>query len=100
WAELDDELRAIAAEHFDTRDWRQVLETVNSDRPTTPEEMLAGYTAATARCRAFLAEHDLVSFPDGESCTVEPSPPFQRPVLAVASYFPPPALRPTVVGRF
>jgi uncharacterized protein (DUF885 family) len=31
---------------------------------------------------------------------VVPSPPFQRPVLAVASYFPPPAFQPTLVGRF
>ena len=29
-----------------------------------------------------------------------PAPPFQRPVLAVASYFPPPAFRPGLVGRF
>jgi uncharacterized protein (DUF885 family) len=29
-----------------------------------------------------------------------PSPPFQRPVLAVASYFSPPAFRPGLVGRF
>jgi uncharacterized protein (DUF885 family) len=100
YAELDDELRALTTEHFDSPDWRTVLDTVNADRPTTPEEMLAGYTEATARCRAFLVEHDLVSFPEGDACTVEPSPPFQRPVLAVASYFPPPALRPTVVGRF
>ena len=29
-----------------------------------------------------------------------PSPPFQRPVLAVASYFQPPAFKPSRVGRF
>ncbi|MGI8662946.1 MAG: DUF885 domain-containing protein [Acidimicrobiales bacterium] len=99
-AELDAELRALCEREFASPDWRHVLELVNADRPATPEEMLVGYTEATARCRAFLVEHDLVSFPDGESCTVEPSPPFQRPVLAVASYFQPPALRQVLTGRF
>ncbi len=41
-----------------------------------------------------------MSFPAGEECSVEPSPPFQRPVLAVASYFQPPAMRPSLKGRF
>jgi uncharacterized protein (DUF885 family) len=99
-AALDTEMRALCREHWGDEDWRARLDAVNADRPQTPEDMRAGYERWTNDARAFLVAHDLVSFPDGESCTVEPSPPFQRPVLAVASYFQPPAMRPSLKGRF
>ena len=53
-----------------------------------PTRCATGYERWTETARAFLHEHELVSFPDGEECSVEPSPPFQRPVLAVASVLP------------
>jgi uncharacterized protein (DUF885 family) len=99
-AAIDAEMRDLCRTNWDDDDWRSRLDKVNADRPTTPEEMRAGYERWTADARAFLVEHDLVSFPEGEECTVEPSPPFQRPVLAVASYFQPPAMRPSLKGRF
>jgi uncharacterized protein (DUF885 family) len=99
-AALDEEMRELCRTHWGDDDWRTRLELVNADRPTTPEEMREGYENWTSRARAFLVEHELVTFPEGESCTVEPSPPFQRPVLAVASYFQPPAMRPSLRGRF
>ena len=99
-AALDVEMRELCRANWGEDDWRARLDTVNSDRPKTPEDMRSGYEHWTVAARAFLVEHDLVSFPDGEECTVEPSPPFQRPVLAVASYFQPPAMRPSLVGRF
>jgi uncharacterized protein (DUF885 family) len=99
-AALDSEMRELCRKHWGDGDWRTRLDLVNADRPGTPEAMRDGYERATNEARAFLVEHDLVSFPEGESCTVEPSPPFQRPVLAVASYLQPPALRPSLKGRF
>ena len=99
-AALDQEMRELCAQHWGDDNWRTRLDDVNADRPATPEEMRAGYERWTKAARDFLVEHDLVSFPDGETCTVEPSPPFQRPVLAVASYFQPPAMRPSLAGRF
>jgi uncharacterized protein (DUF885 family) len=99
-AALDVEMRALCLDAWGDEDWRSRLDTVNQDRPTTPDEMRAGYERWTETARAFLHEHQLVSFPDGEECTVEPSPPFQRPVLAVASYFQPPAMRRSLKGRF
>jgi uncharacterized protein (DUF885 family) len=41
-----------------------------------------------------------VSFPPGEACSVEPSAPYQRPVLAVASYVAPPSFAETMQGHF
>ncbi len=98
--ELETEIRAVAREVGGSDDWRAVLDDVNADHPTSPDEMLDGYAKCSERARRFLAEHELVTLPDGEACEVLPSPPFQRPVLAVASYFGPPAFKPSLVGRF
>jgi uncharacterized protein (DUF885 family) len=83
-----------------TDDFVAVVEELNRDHPPTPEAMREAYQDWTERARAFLIEHDLVTIPDGEHCKVEPSPPFQRPVLAVASYNPPPLLTPDLTGHF
>ena len=99
-AELTEELRRCARELRSTEDWHAVLIELNKDRPETPEAMRVGYEEWTAKARAFLVERELVSFPEGEFCSVEPSPPFQRPVLAVASYQNPPAFSPSMHGHF
>ena len=98
--ELSGELRRCARELRSTDDWHAVLLELNEDHPTTPEEMRVGYEDWTAKARAFLVERELVTFPEGEVCTVEPSPPFQRPVIAVASYQNPPAYAPSMHGHF
>ncbi len=98
--ELSGELRRCANALRGTDDWHVVLAELNKDRPATPEAMRVGYEDWTAKARAFLAEHGLVSFAPGESCSVEPSPPFQRPVIAVASYQNPPAFAPSMKGHF
>jgi uncharacterized protein (DUF885 family) len=98
--ELTAALRDGARELAGSDDWHAVLLDLNEDRPTTPEEMRAGYEEWTERARAFLKERGLVTFPPGEECSVEPSPPFQRPVLAVASYEAPPSYAETMRGHF
>jgi uncharacterized protein (DUF885 family) len=95
-AEMAELARRIAG----TDDWAAVLRDLNRDHPATPEAMRVAYAAATERARRFLQERRLVTFPDGEECRVEPSPPFQRPVLAVASYMSPPAFSPSRRGHF
>jgi uncharacterized protein (DUF885 family) len=81
-------------------DWRALLETLNADHPATPEDMRKAYAEWTARAREFCRERQLVTLPEGEECLVEPSPAFQRPVLAVASYLTPPAFRGGRTGHF
>lgn len=99
-----DEIAAAMAERSrrlgGTDDFRATLELLNDDHPASPEEMRDLYDEWTARARAFLDEHGLVTFPEGERCVVEPSPHFQRPVLAVASYSRPPAFTDSRVGHF
>ena len=97
---LAGELRRCARTVDGTDDWTAVLEKLNRDHPSTPESMRLAYAEATARARTFLREHDLVSFPPGEECVVEPSPHYQRPILAVASYNSPPPFSSSMRGHF
>ena len=98
--ELAVELTRCARELRDTDHWKQVLDELNEDHPRTPEEMRVGYEEWTEKARVYLREHRLVSFPAGEECAVVPSPPFQRPVLAVASYMQPPPFSDRMLGHF
>ena len=97
---LDNEMRDLAREASGENDWRQVLREANQDHPHTEEEMRRSYADWTERARVFLAETGLVTLPDGESCTVEPSPPFTRPLFAVASYSGPPTFSNSLAGHF
>jgi uncharacterized protein (DUF885 family) len=104
WAELDAEMtdlaRSIDADATEAGGWAAVVDALSENRPQTPDEMRAAYESETERCRTFLVHHELVTFVDDERCDVVPSPPFQRPVLAVASYFQPPPFKPSRIGRF
>ncbi len=97
---LATELIRIARELEGTDDWVGVLARLNEDHPATPEAMREEYERWTQAAREFLQERGLVSFPKGEECAVVPSPHFQRPVLAVASYQTPPAFAPSMKGHF
>jgi uncharacterized protein (DUF885 family) len=97
---LAENLRQSAQTIGRTDDWSHVLDQLNQDHPTTPDAMLQTYTEWTARARQFLIDHDLVLMPDGEVCSVEPSPLFQRPVIAVASYNSPPPFSTSMRGHF
>jgi uncharacterized protein (DUF885 family) len=97
---LSAELRQLARRVAGTDDWTAVLQGLNRDHSESPEAMRRAYEDWTERARAFLVERELVTFPEGEECLVEPSPPFQRPVLAVASYASPPAFSPSRRGHF
>jgi uncharacterized protein (DUF885 family) len=97
---LAEDLARCARELRDTDDWKAVLDELNEDHPRTPEEMRIGYENWTERARVYLREQGLVSFPEGEECAVVPSPHFQRPVLAVASYMQPPSFSDRMKGHF
>jgi uncharacterized protein (DUF885 family) len=97
---LSAELRDLSRRVAGSDDWPAVLTELNRDHPASPEAMRVAYAAWTERARAFLRERALVTLPEGEECDVEPSPPFQRPVLAVASYASPPPFSPSRRGHF
>jgi uncharacterized protein (DUF885 family) len=97
---LSTEANRIATEIDGSGDWAKTCDRLNKIHAPTPDAMRDEYADWTERARSFLRDTDLVTLPPGEKCTVEPSPPFQRPVLAVASYQRPPAFRDTLHGHF
>lgn len=101
YSELDEEMRRVASSVAGgSDDWRATVGMLNESHPSTPEEMRRAYEDWTERAHQFLIAHGLVTLPDGEECVVEPSPHFQRPILAVASYASPPAFKPSLKGHF
>jgi uncharacterized protein (DUF885 family) len=99
WDLLSAEANRIAKE-IDGGTWQETCDRLNKIHALTPEGMREEYEEWTQRARSFLRETGLVTLPKGEECTVEPSPPFQRPILAVASYNRPPAFKDTLHGHF
>ena len=98
---LDSEMKALAMQARGSDDWRTVLHEANAnDHPPTEEAMRVAYAESTAKSRDFLARTGLVTLPEGESCDVEPSPVFTRPLIAVASYSGPPAFSDRRAGHF
>ena len=97
---LAQDLRRCAQQLEGTDDWPSVLQHLNADHPTSPDAMLQAYADWTEQARQFVRERGLVTLPPGEECIVEPSPLFQRPVTAVASYNSPPPFSPSMRGHF
>jgi uncharacterized protein (DUF885 family) len=97
---LSNEANKIAQQIDGGGTWTEVCERLNRVHAPTPEAMRAEYEDWTERARSFLSETGLVTLPAGERCTVEPSPHYQRPILAVASYNPPPAFSDSLHGHF
>lgn len=97
---LANEANKIASEIDGGGDWVAVCERLNRVHAPTPDAMRAEYEEWTERARTFLADTGLVSLPEGERCTVEPSPHYQRPIQAVASYNQPPAFSNSLHGHF
>ncbi|MET8865068.1 DUF885 domain-containing protein [Nonomuraea sp. NPDC004580] len=100
WAELDARMQEVAVQVNGSRDWRAAMEFLMDDHPATLDEMRAEYEAETRRAQAFVREHDLVTFADGEECLVLPSAEYNRPVLSVAHYMAPPPLSASRQGVF
>ena len=99
WDLLSAEADRLAKE-IDGGTWQKTCERLNKIHAPTPEGMREEYAEWTERARSFLRDTGLVTLPAGERCSVEPSPPFQRPILAVASYQRPPAFQDTLHGHF
>src|SRR5207245_1804374 len=98
--------RAIGQAKAAARYARELVPAEIKDAATREMVPAAGGNAAkeyeewTERARSFLKDTGLVTLPRGESCTVEPSPHFQRPIQAVASYNAPPAFSDSFHGHF
>jgi uncharacterized protein (DUF885 family) len=97
---LSNEANKIAGQIDGGGTWTEVCERLNRVHAPTPDAMRDEYVEWTERARSFLVDTGLVTLPPGESCTVEPSPHYQRPIQAVASYNQPPAFSDSLHGHF
>ncbi|MDE3193448.1 MAG: DUF885 domain-containing protein [Chloroflexota bacterium] len=97
---LDAELRRLAKVIAGHEDWAALLHELNRIHAADPEGMRREYAEWTEKARDFLRRTGLVTLPTGETCSVDPSPHFQRPILAVASYSRPPAFSDSLAGHF
>jgi uncharacterized protein (DUF885 family) len=97
---LANEANKIARQIDGGGTWTEVCERLNRVHAPTPDAMRAEYEEWTERARSFLVDTGLVTLPPGERCTVEPSPHYQRPIQAVASYNQPPAFSNSLHGHF
>jgi uncharacterized protein (DUF885 family) len=97
---LSNEANKIARRIDGGGTWTEVCERLNRVHAPTPDAMRAEYEEWTERARSFLVDTGLVTLPPGERCTVEPSPHYQRPIQAVASYNQPPAFSSSLHGHF
>jgi uncharacterized protein (DUF885 family) len=97
---LANEANKIARQIDGGGTWTEVCERLNRVHAPTPDAMRAEYAEWTERARSFLVDTGLVTLPSGERCTVEPSPHYQRPIQAVASYNQPPTFSNSLHGHF
>ncbi len=101
WSDLDREMAALAGRiKPEGGGWRAVVAGLARDHPASPEAMRDAYERVCVAARQFLRDRKLVTLPEGEQCLVIPSPVFQRPVLAVASYMLPPPFSGSRTGHF
>ena len=94
------EMKRLAKEIAGHEDWVGLLHELNKIHAADPEGMRREYEEWTMAARDFLKRTGLVTLPPGEKCLVVPSPHFQRPVLAVASYNAPPPFSDSMTGHF
>ena len=78
----------------------EVVDRMKSDHPATFTEALEEYRVDTARARAHLVEHGIVTVPDGERLDVIPTPEYLRNVIPFAAYFEPPKFDPAPSGLY
>ena len=101
WSALNEEMTQLArVVDPEASGWPAVITALAREHPGSPDEMRLAYERSCADARQFLVERELVTMPAGEECLVVPSPVFQRPILAVASYGAPPPLSGSATGHF
>ncbi len=84
WIErYETELGEVARQIDPDLNWKQALEQVKDDHPR-PEDLCRAYEEETLLARRHCLEHDLITFPDGESCVLEWTPTFMRARTPIA----------------
>lgn len=100
WIERYEQQMTEVARQIDPgADWTEVLETIKDDHPT-PEGLRQAYEDETMLARRYCLEHDLITFPEGESCTLEWTPGFMRTRVPIAQPWVSPAFEPGLASTW
>jgi uncharacterized protein (DUF885 family) len=97
--ETEKAMRELARQIDREKTARELLEIAKADHPGA-DELLDVYRREMARVREFVATHDIVTIPEGESLKVEPTPPFLRGIMPYAAYMMPGPLEKVQQGIF
>jgi len=97
--ETGNEMAAVARKLDPKRTVKELLEDAKANHPTA-DRLLDTYREEMARARQFVADHDIVTIPSGETLRIEPTPPFLRPLMPYAAYMPPGFLEKVQEGIF
>lgn len=92
------EMEQLARRLSGRPDWRQAVADLQAQ--AGPADLVAAYTDAAERGRAFLVESALVDLPPGEVLQVIPTPEYLRPMIPYAAYLPPAAFEAEQRGLF
>lgn len=79
--------------------WQQVVEELKNNHPSG-QALIGAYKKEMQRARDFVAENDLVTFPEGESIDVVETPAFARALIPYAAYVAPAPLETNQLGVF
>jgi len=82
-ARYERQMEEVAAEIDGGGDWIAGLEKVKDDHPQA-ENLRKAYEDETMLARRHCLEHDLITFPEGERCTLEWTPAFMRSRVPIA----------------
>ncbi|MFN8497957.1 MAG: DUF885 domain-containing protein [Anaerolineae bacterium] len=80
-------------------DWVETLERIKDDHPTA-EDLRQAYEDETLLARQHCLDLDLITFPDGESCSLEWMPTFMRASSPIAKPWTSPAFEPGLKSKW
>lgn len=95
----EQQMAEVARQIEPDADWTDVLETIKDDHPT-PEGLRQAYEDETMLARRYCLEHDLITFPKDERCTLEWTPGFMRARVPIAQPWVSPAFEPGLISKW
>jgi len=97
-AELEAELAQRAEALAPGTPWRELADRLRAAHPEAAE-LVGRYASEMERARSFVAEHALVTIPEGPLAVIA-TPSFMKPLIPFAAYEPPGAFSPDRRGWF
>jgi len=93
------QMETLAAKVAPGKTAREIVDEAKKDHPKA-QDLLKTYRREMQRARRFVQEKAIVTIPDGEKLTVQPTPPSMRPMLPYAAYMMPGPLEKKQEGIF